>query len=423
MRSLSYRGLSSLLRPTPSRPPLSLLSLRQLSSEAGAVTHRPLTLLTDEQNELRESVRSYCDKELAPLVHQMDKAAKMEPSVITGLSDQGYLGIEIPVERGGCGMSFTESVIVIEEIARCDPSVAILVDIHNTLINRAVSHYGTPSQADRYLPLLANDWLGSFCLSESNSGSDAFSLQTKAEKVKGGWNLTGAKQWISNSKEAKIFLVFATADATKRHKGIGCFLVHHDALGLTVGNKYEKLGLRASSTCEVILDNVFVPDDQVLGEVGLGYKIAIDSLNEGRIGIAAQMLGLAQGAYDAALPYIHDRQQFGVPIADFQGMKFQYAEIAMQLEATRVLVYNAAALKEMNMPLTEQAAMAKIFAGRTAESVASRCVEFLGGYGFTSEYPVEKFFRDSKIGSIYEGTTNILLETIAKQIQKKHKEG
>jgi len=265
------------------------------------------------------------------------------------------------------------------------------------------------------------DTVGSFCLSEAGSGSDAFALQARAREVDNGYRITGVKQWISNSKEAGLFIVFATVDPAKRHRGITAFLVDAGTPGLEIGQKYDKLGIRASSTCEVILNDVFVPRGKVLGNVGEGYKVAIESLNEGRIGIAAQMVGLAQGAYDVALPYIHDRKQFGSRIADFQGMKFQYAEARMELEAARLLVYNAAALKEANMPFTAEAAMAKLYAGRVAERIASQCIEWLGGYGFTKDYAVEKFFRDSKIGSIYEGTSNIQLETIAKLIQADYK--
>eukprot|EP01068_Selenidium_serpulae_P006815 Selendium_serpulae@DN4518_c0_g1_i1.p1 len=352
------------------------------------------------------------------MVHKMDKQCKLDPAVLKSLFDIGYMGMEVDPALGGSGMSFLETLLVIEELARVDPSVAILVDIHNTLVNRVLMVSGSREQQERLLPRLCGEVAGAFALSESGSGSDAFALKTKAAKADGGWKLNGVKQWISSSEEAGLFIVFATADPAKAHKGIGCFVVEKGAKGLSLGTKYDKLGLRASSTCELVIDDVFVPDSNVIGEVGLGYKVAIESLNEGRIGIAAQMLGLAQGAFDIALPYIHERKQFGTVLADFQGMRFQFAELATQLEAARLLVYNAAALKEAGLPLAQEAAMAKIYTSRVAEAVASQCVEFLGGYGFTVDYGVEKLFRDSKIGSIYEGTTNVLLDTIAKQMQK-----
>ncbi|CEM02159.1 unnamed protein product [Vitrella brassicaformis CCMP3155] len=384
-------------------------------------SRQPLTVFSEDQRMLQETVRKFAVEQIGPLVHKMDEQSAFDPSIVPALFEQGLMGVEIPAEYDGSAMGFVEACLVVEEIARVDPAVAVMVDIHNTLINRCLYVFGTDEQKKEYLPKLATNTVGSFCLSEAGSGSDAFALQARAREVDNGYRITGVKQWISNSKEAGLFIVFATVDPAKRHRGITAFLVDAGTPGLEIGQKYDKLGIRASSTCEVILNDVFVPRGKVLGNVGEGYKVAIESLNEGRIGIAAQMVGLAQGAYDVALPYIHDRKQFGSRIADFQGMKFQYAEARMELEAARLLVYNAAALKEANMPFTAEAAMAKLYAGRVAERIASQCIEWLGGYGFTKDYAVEKFFRDSKIGSIYEGTSNIQLETIAKLIQADYK--
>ncbi|KAF8822321.1 short-chain-acyl-CoA dehydrogenase [Cardiosporidium cionae] len=380
------------------------------SGEGEGMLRQPLSRFSSEQEMLREAVRRYTEDAIAPLVHKMEEEEVIAPEVIHSLFEQGFMGIEIPTEMGGSGMSFTDCVIIIEEIARVDPSVAAMVDIHNTLINRCFQLYGTEEQKALYLPKCAQDIVGSFCLSESSSGSDAFALRAKATQVEGGWKLDGAKQWISSSKEAGVFIIFATVDPSKKHHGITAFIVDVGTKGLTIGGKYKKMGIRASSTCEVFLENVFVPDSHVLGEIGLGYKIAIDSLNEGRIGIAAQMLGLAEGAFSQTLPYLFERKQFGSAIGDFQGVRFQIAELATEIEATRLLVYNAAALKENGYPFTKEAAMAKLVAGRTAEHVASKCLELFGGYGFTTDYPIEKFFRDSKIGSIYEGTRYLKLQ-------------
>uniref|UniRef100_A0A0G4H630 Short/branched chain specific acyl-CoA dehydrogenase, mitochondrial n=1 Tax=Chromera velia CCMP2878 TaxID=1169474 RepID=A0A0G4H630_9ALVE len=377
-----------------------------------------VTAFTEEQEALREMTRKFANETIAPLTAQMDVEGRMDPSVVESLFQQGFMGVEIEEKFGGAGGSFTDACLVVEEIARVDPAVAVMVDIHNTLINRCLSFYGSEAQREKYLPKVATEIVGSFCLSESGSGSDAFALKCRAEKVDGGWKLNGAKQWISNSKEAGVFLVFATVDPEKRHKGITCFIVDAGAPGLEIGGKYDKLGIRASSTCEVILSDCFVPDENVLGKVGEGYKVAIESLNEGRIGIAAQMVGLAKGAWEHAVRYAHERVQFGQPISEFQAVRFQFAEMRAEIEAAQVLVYNAAALKESGRPFTMEAAIAKLQAGRVAERVASQAVEMLGGYGFVKEYPVEKFFRDSKIGSIYEGTTAMQLETISKLIQK-----
>eukprot|EP00922_Rhytidocystis_sp_ex-Travisia-forbesii_P073078 GHVS01108928.1.p1 GENE.GHVS01108928.1~~GHVS01108928.1.p1 ORF type:complete len:455 (+),score=54.89 GHVS01108928.1:61-1425(+) len=385
-----------------------------------ALAKHPVTVFTDDQTMLKDSVRRYAEEEIQPLVQRMDEEGKLDPGVLHSLFQQGYMGIEVDPVYGGSGMTFTDCLIVIEQIARVDPAVAVVVDIHNTLINRCLAMYGTEEQKDAYLPRCAQDMVGSFCLSESGSGSDAFALQARATRTEGGWTITGSKQWISNSLEAGLFIIFATIAPELRHKGITAFLVDAGTDGLEIGGKYDKLGIRASSTCEVILNEVFVSDSRVLGEVGKGYKVAIEGLNEGRIGIAAQMLGLAEGAFSAAMAYINDRKQFNTRIADFQGVRFQYARLSAHIESVRCLVYNAAALKEAGHDFTREAAIAKLLASTTAEKVASECLELFGGYGFTKEYPAEKFYRDAKIGSIYEGTSNIQLETIAKIIQKEY---
>eukprot|EP00920_Eleutheroschizon_duboscqi_P030473 GHVT01073824.1.p1 GENE.GHVT01073824.1~~GHVT01073824.1.p1 ORF type:complete len:375 (-),score=80.27 GHVT01073824.1:980-2104(-) len=367
---------------------------------------------------LRHAVRSFAEEEIKPFVREMDETEALRPEIISSLFKLGYMGMEVPAEYGGSAMSFSECLVVIEEISRVDPSVAVMLDIHNTMVIRCILNYGTQRQKNVYLPKLVEDSCSSFCLSESGSGSDAFSLKTSARRVDGGWRLKGGKQWISSASDAKLFIVFATTDPSLKHRGISAFLVEAGAAGLQVGKKIEKLGIRASPTCEVFFDDVFVGDEDVLGEMGKGYKIAIDTLNEGRIGIAAQMLGLAQGAFDVSLPYLSERVQFGGALNSFQGVRFQVAELAVAIESARLLTYNAAALKESSLPFTKQAAMAKLHAGRTAEQVASQCVEFFGGNGFSKDYPLEKFYRDAKIGSIYEGTSNIQLETIAKLVVK-----
>jgi alkylation response protein AidB-like acyl-CoA dehydrogenase len=331
------------------------------------------------------------------------------------------MGIEAPSEYGGVGLNFTAACLAVEEIARVDPAVAVLVDIHNTLLITAMMRYGTPEQKEQYLARLCTDTCASFCLSEPSSGSDAFAMKTRATLQGGEWVLNGAKCWISNANEAGLFLVFANADPDKGHKGITAFVVERNNPGLAIGKKEDKLGIRASSTCELTFEDCRVPESAVLGPVGGGYKMAIGLLNEGRIGIGAQMVGLARGAFDAALPHLHQRKQFGSAVADFQGMQFQYARAAADIEAARVMVYNAARLKECGQPFVAQAAMAKLRATEVAQSVASQCIDWLGGVGFTRGLPAEKFYRDSKIGTIYEGTSNIQLLTIAKSIQAQYK--
>lgn len=369
---------------------------------------------------MQEAVRRFAQERVAPKVAQMDRDAKLCPDILREMFEQGIMGIEIPQEFGGAGMTFTAAVLAVEELAKVDPSVSVVCDVQNTLVNNLFSIYGNAEQKEKYLTGLASNKVGSFCLSESSSGSDAFALKATAKKDGDSYVLNGSKMWITNSGEAETFLVMANVDPTKGYKGITCFILERGMEGLSIGKKEDKLGIRASSTCNVDMDNVRVPAANVLGEVGKGYKYAISILNEGRIGIAAQMLGLAQGVVDHAVPYMKERQQFGSPIAEFQGMQFQYAQVATEIEAARLLVYNAARRKEHGLPFIKEAAMAKLYASQIAEKAASKSVEWMGGVGFTKEFPVEKYYRDCKIGAIYEGTTNIQLQTIAKIVSKEY---
>eukprot|EP01127_Copromyxa_protea_P002741 TRINITY_DN126_c0_g1_i4.p1 TRINITY_DN126_c0_g1~~TRINITY_DN126_c0_g1_i4.p1 ORF type:complete len:352 (-),score=104.85 TRINITY_DN126_c0_g1_i4:37-1092(-) len=348
----------------------------------------------------------------------MDKKGIMCPDLIKQCFEQGYMGIEVSDELGGAGLKFMSAIITIEELARIDPSVSVLVDVQNTLVGIPLRKWGNKAQQEKWFPRLCTDTVGSFCLSEWTSGSDAFALKTTAKRDGKNFVLNGSKAWITNSGEAGFFIVFANIDHSLGYKGITAFLVDGSNPGIRVGKREDKLGIRSSSTCEVILDNCVVSEEDVLGEVGKGYKYAIEVLNEGRIGIAAQMLGLAQGALDATMPYIIQRQQFGKSIASFQGVQFDYAQIATEIQAARLLVYNATRLQEAGLPFVKEAAMAKLFTSNIAANAASKCVEMLGGVGFTKEFPVEKFYRDSKIGQIYEGTSNIQLQTIAGFVKK-----
>ena len=375
----------------------------------------PLTSLTkEEQLFAKDVVRKFAEAEIKPYVHEMDAASQMRPEIIQKAFELGLMGIEVPLEYEGSGGTFFMACLAIEELARVDPSVSVCVDVNNTLVCNAFINYGQEAQKQKYLTRLATDTLGAYALSEGASGSDAFALQTKAEDKGDHYLLNGRKMWITNSKEAGIFIVFANLDLSKGYKGITAFIVEKDFPGFTVGKKEDKLGIRASSTCELIFDNCRVPKGNVLGEAGKGYKIAIETLNEGRIGIGAQMVGLAQGAYEAALGYTKERQQFGKAISEFQGVQFQLAEMATKIEAARLMVYNAARLKVAQQPFIKQAAMAKLFSSEVAEEVASLAVNLFGGYGYVKEFPVEKFFRDCKIGQIYEGTSNMQKQTIAK---------
>lgn len=380
----------------------------------------PLQTFSEEETMMRDTVKKYAQERIAPFVSKMDENSSMDDEVISSLFEQGLMGIEIGTEYGGTGSSFFSSILVIEELAKVDPSVAVLCDIQNTLINTLMSKLGTEEQKEKYLPRFATDMIGSFCLSEAGSGSDAFSLKTKAEKQNDFYIINGSKMWISNAEHAGVFLVMANADTSAGYRGITCFLVDRDTEGLQIGKKENKLGLRASSTCALSFDNVKVHEKNILGKVGQGYKYAIGMLNEGRIGIAAQMLGLAQGCFDHAVPYTRQRVQFGKRIFDFQGMQHQIANIATQLEAARLLTYNAARLKEAGRPFIKEACMAKYYAAEVATVTTSKCIEWMGGVGFTKDYPIEKFYRDCKIGTIYEGTTNIQLSTIAKFIDQEY---
>jgi alkylation response protein AidB-like acyl-CoA dehydrogenase len=375
-----------------------------------------LTALTDDERLFRSSVYEFADREVRPLVRQMDEEAKIPRDLIDRLFDLGVMGIEIPDGHGGSGATFFHSVLAVEELSRVDPSVGVLVDVHNTLVINALLRWGSDEQTRKYLPRLAQETVGAYALSEAGSGSDAFALATRATVQGGGYVLNGRKLWITNGNEADLFIIFATVNPDAGHRGITAFLVERGLSGFDVGKKEDKLGIRASSTCELILEDCAVTADCVLGEVGKGYKVAIETLNEGRIGIGAQMIGLAQGALDHSVQYTRDRKQFGNPIASFQGVQFQLARAATEIEAARLLVYNAARLRDAGQPFLQEAAMCKLFASEVAERAASLAVNLFGGNGFVKEYPVEKLYRDAKIGQIYEGTSNLQLQTIAKQI-------
>ena len=385
----------------------------------------PIPALTSFHSDdvmLRAHVSAFAKEIIGPHVKWMDQHSQFHPDVLPALFQQGFMGIEVTGEYGGPGMNFTQSCIVVQEIAKVDPAVAVVVDIQNTLINASVRNFGSDAIKNKYLPKLTKDTVGSFCLSEAGSGSDAFALQTRAvyDAKTDTYKITGDKLWISNSKEAGIFIVFATIDPSAGYRGITAFVVERNTPGLSVGKSEDKLGIRASSTCPVNFD-ITVPSSAILGEVGKGYKIAIGLLNQGRVGIAAQLVGLAQGAFDLAMPYIHMRKQFGKPIADFQGMQFSYAKAATEIEAANLLMLNAARLCDEGKSCQKEAAMAKYYASVVAESVASQAIEWHGGIGFTKDCGAEKYYRDAKIGSIYEGTTNMQLQGIAKLIQNDYK--
>jgi alkylation response protein AidB-like acyl-CoA dehydrogenase len=380
-----------------------------------------LTTLSEEERLLRDSVFAFARERVTPHVARMDEESKLEPALLGEMFQLGLMGIEIPEGFSGAGGSFMNAILAVEALARVDASLAVVVDVQNTLVNNALMRWGSAEQKQRYLPLLASSWVGSYALSEQGSGSDAFALQARAERKGSGWALRGRKLWITNAAESSLFIVLANVDPSQGYRGITAFLVERDFAGFSVGKKEDKLGIRASSTCELLLDDCQVPQENVLGEIGKGYKIAIETLNEGRIGIGAQMLGIAQGAFDYAMGYIRERKQFDRAIADFQGVQFQYARMATEIEGARLLVYNAARLKDAGQPFVKEAAMAKLCASEVAERSASLAVELLGGVGFTKEYPVEKFYRDAKIGKIYEGTSNMQLQTIAKLLQAEYK--
>jgi short/branched chain acyl-CoA dehydrogenase len=376
----------------------------------------PLTQLSEEEQMFQQSVRDFAVERIRPLVHEMDHAATMSPDLIKSFFELGIMGIEVPDQYGGAGSSFFNAVLVVEELSHVDASCGVLVDVQNTLVNNCLIRWGNEDQKSKYLSMLSSDTVGAYALSEAGSGSDAFALATKA--VDGGdhWVLNGQKLWITNAAEAGVFIVFANANPDAGYKGITAFLIERDFPGFRVGKKEDKTGIRASSTCELILEDCQVPKENVVGEVGKGYKIAIETLNEGRIGIGAQMLGVSRGALEHAIAYTKERKQFGTRVADFQGVQFQIAQAATELEAARLLVYNAARLKDAGKPFLREAAMAKLFSSQVAEKVTSLSVQLYGGNGYTKEYPVEKFWRDSKVGQIYEGTSNMQLATIAKTI-------
>jgi len=376
----------------------------------------PLTQLNEDEQLFRSTVREFAQKSIGPLVRQMDEEQYFSADLLPQLFNLGLMGIEIPMEYKGSGGTFFEAILAVEEISAIDASVGVLVDVQNTLCVNAFLRWGTEQQKKTYLSRLATDTVGAYALSEAASGSDAFALQTRAELRGDHYILNGQKLWITNAKEADIFIIFATLDPAAGYKGITAFLVEKDAPGFSIGKKEDKLGIRASSTCELILEDCRVPAENVLGEPGKGYKIAIETLNEGRIGIGAQMLGLAQGAWNCAAKYAQERKQFGKPIAEFQAVQFSLAEMATDIEAARLLVYNAARLKDARLSYIREAAMAKYFASQVAERVASQAVEIYGGYGFVKDYPVEKYYRDAKIGKIYEGTSNMQLATIGKLV-------
>ena len=376
----------------------------------------PLTRLSEEERLLRDSVRAFAEAEIAPLARRMDAEARMPRGLIDRLFELGVMGIEIPEAHGGAGGHFFLSVLAVEELSRVDPAVAVVVDVQNTLVINALLRWGSADVRERYLPALAARAVGAYALSEAASGSDAFALATRAVRDGADWVLNGRKLWITNAAEAELFIVFANADPDAGYRGITAFLVERGTGGFAVGKKEDKLGIRASSTCELLLDDCRVPTANVLGEVGRGYRVAIETLNEGRIGIAAQMVGLAQGALDHTLAYVRERRQFGRAIADFQAVQFQLAQAATEIEAARLAAYNAARLRDAGEPFLTEGAMAKLFASQVAERVSSLAVQLFGGVGYTKDYPVEKLYRDAKIGQIYEGTSNLQLQTIAKQM-------
>ncbi|MFP5229170.1 MAG: acyl-CoA dehydrogenase [Acidobacteriota bacterium] len=387
-----------------------------MPENAAPDTVLPLTSLNEEETLLRDTVRHFAQQEIAPHVRAMDEAQHLDDGVLRQLFELGLMAIEAPLELGGAGASFFSAVLAVEEISRVDPAVAVIVDVQNTLAVNALLRWATPAQQRLYLPRMAQQTVCAYALSEAGSGSDAFSLTTQARADGDRYILNGRKLWISNAMEADLFLVFATINPEAGYRGITAFLVERNTPGFAIGHKEDKMGIRASSTCELLFDDCRIPAANIIGEPGKGYKIAIETLNEGRIGIAAQMLGLAQGAWSLAVKYAKERKQFGKPIAEFQAVQFALAEMATQIEAARALVYNAARMKCAGIPFVKEAAIAKLFASRVAEQVASQSVEIYGGYGFVRDYPMEKFYRDAKIGSIYEGTSNMQLATIGKLI-------
>ncbi|KAL4871261.1 hypothetical protein BDV12DRAFT_194621 [Aspergillus spectabilis] len=428
------RALRPLSRSVPSLRPLTIRPLtsrvatnafsttpRRRDPDLADLTPTPITHYSEIESIMAESVSKFATEQIGPKVRDMDEAETMDPALVEQLFEQGLMGIEIPEDYGGAGMNFTAAIVAIEELARVDPSVSVLVDVHNTLVNTAFIKYGNAQVKRTWLPKLATGTVGSFCLSEPISGSDAFALQTKAEKTADGYKLNGSKMWITNSMEAGVFIVFANLDPSKGYRGITAFIVEKGTPGFSIAKKEKKLGIKASSTCVLNFDDVEIPRANLLGEEGQGYKYAIGLLNEGRIGIAAQMTGLALGAWENAAHYVwNDRRQFGQLIGEFQGMQHQIAQAYTEIAAARALVFNAARKKEAGQDFVQDAAMAKLYASQVAGRVAGSAVEWMGGMGFVREGIAEKMFRDSKIGAIYEGTSNIQLQTIAKLLQKQY---
>src|SRR5689334_3329398 len=376
----------------------------------------PLTTLSDDEILFRDNVRQFAEEKIRPLVKEMDEKGVFDRELINQFFQLGLMGIEVPEQYGGAGGKFFETILSVEELSRVDASAGVLVDVQNTLVSNALLRWGSAEQKQRYLPRMTLETVGSYALSEAGSGSDAFALQTRADLHGDDYFLNGRKLWITNAKEAGVFILFATVNPAAGYKGITAFIVEKNSPGFKVGKKEDKLGIRASSTCELILEDCHVPKENVFGEVGKGYKIAIETLNEGRIGIGAQMLGVARGAWEYAAKYAQERKQFGKSISEFQGIQFQIAQMATEIEAARLMVYNAARMKDAGMNFVKEAAMVKLYASQVAERVSSLAVEIYGGYGFTKDYPVEKYFRDAKIGKIYEGTSNMQLQTIAKML-------
>jgi len=387
-------------------------------SDHTLATHPPLTTLSEEEQAFKDAVAEFVTGEVRPRVAQMEREAKLDPALIKAFFEMGLMGIQSPELLGGAGGSVMMVTLAVEEISKADASAAIMVDVQNTLVANPLLAAGTPEQLKRWMPRLCTDTVGAYALSEASSGSDAFGLETRAVRKGDGWVLNGRKLWITNGAEAGLFVLFATVDPSKGYKGITAFVVEREMAGFAVGKKEDKLGIRASSTTELILEDVFVPDANVLGPVGQGYKLAIGALNEGRIGIGAQMLGIAQGALGAATEYVKERRQFGKPLSEFQGIQFQLAQAATELEAARLMVYNAARIRDAGGDIAQSGAMAKLLSSQVAERITSLAVELFGGYGYTKDYPVEKYYRDAKIGTIYEGTSNMQLSTIAKGLLK-----
>ncbi|HEX3532885.1 MAG TPA: acyl-CoA dehydrogenase [Gemmatimonadaceae bacterium] len=387
--------------------------------QADATSSSPaLTLLSEEEVMFRDAVAAFAEEEVRPRVMDMEKAGRIDPVLLPKYFELGLMGIEVPEQYGGAGGTLFMVTLAVEEISKVDAAAAIVCDVQNTLVNYPITQYGSEAQKAKYLPRLTSETIGAYALSESGSGSDAFGLATRAEERGDCWILRGQKLWITNGAEAGVFVVFANADPSAGYRGITAFIVERGFKGFSVGKKEDKLGIRASSTVELLLDDCEVPEENVLGPVGQGYKIAINTLNEGRIGIGAQMIGVAQGALNGTIKYVSERKQFGKSLSEFQGIQFQLAQAATDVEAARLMVYNAARLKDAGKDIAREGAMAKLFSSQVAERVTSLCVELFGGYGYTKDYPVEKFYRDAKIGAIYEGTSNMQLQTIAKAVLK-----